>query len=58
MPTYDHWKTTEPDPFEHDDPPCPGHEATDESTREGRLTGWHPARCKHCGADMSCDSGG
>lgn len=62
--TYDHWKTTNPDderlgPEPDDDGPVEcDHEPVDESTPEGRLTGWHPARCKHCGMDMSCDSGG
>jgi hypothetical protein len=37
---------------------CPGHEAVSTGTREEAQRGWHPARCKHCGADMSVDSGG
>jgi hypothetical protein len=32
---------------------CPGHERVGTST----ITGWHPGRCKHCGMDMSYDSG-
>ena len=33
---------------------CPEHERVGISTS----TGWHPGRCKHCGMDMSYDSGG
>lgn len=36
---------------------CPGHEAVSTGTREQATRGWHPARCKHCGIDMSIDSG-
>lgn len=32
---------------------CPKHEPTGTSTRNG----WHNLRCKHCGTDMSYDSG-
>jgi hypothetical protein len=32
---------------------CPGHEPTGTSTRNG----WHSLKCKHCGMDMSYDSG-
>jgi hypothetical protein len=32
---------------------CPKHEPTGTSTRNG----WHSLKCKHCGIDMSCDSG-
>ena len=37
---------------------CPGHEF--ESTAPAGIDphrGWHPGRCKHCGKDMSVDSG-
>lgn len=38
---------------------CPGHEF--ESAPEAALfdprRGWHPGHCKHCGKDMSVDSG-
>lgn len=36
---------------------CPGHEAVSTGTREQSMRGWHPAKCKHCGIDMSVDSG-
>lgn len=32
---------------------CPKHEPVGHST----MTGWHSYRCKHCGKDMSWDSG-
>jgi hypothetical protein len=32
---------------------CPKHESTGTSTRNG----WHSLKCKHCGKDMSYDSG-
>lgn len=32
---------------------CPKHEPFGTSTRNG----WHSYRCKHCGMDMSYDSG-
>lgn len=32
---------------------CPGHEPVGTSTRNG----YHSLRCKHCGMDMSYDSG-
>lgn len=32
---------------------CPKHEPVGSST----MTGWHSYRCKHCGIDMSYDSG-
>jgi hypothetical protein len=32
------------------------HEIKDSSTPEGRMRGWHPARCTKCGLDMSVDS--
>jgi hypothetical protein len=32
---------------------CPGHEPTGTSTRNG----WHSLKCRHCGKDMSYDSG-
>jgi hypothetical protein len=37
---------------------CPGHEAVSTGTFEEARRGWHPAKCKHCGIDMSVDSGG
>jgi hypothetical protein len=33
---------------------CTGHEPEGASTRRG----WHDLRCKHCGKNMSYDSGG
>ncbi len=36
---------------------CPGHEAVSTGTHEQSRRGWHPAKCKHCGKDMSVDSG-
>lgn len=36
---------------------CPGHEPVGESTWEESRRGWHRAKCKHCGKDMSVDSG-
>lgn len=36
---------------------CPGHERESTETIEQGQRGWHPAHCKHCGADMSYDSG-
>lgn len=36
---------------------CPGHEAVSTGTHEEARRGWHPAKCKHCGKDMSVDSG-
>lgn len=36
---------------------CPGHEAVNTSTDEQNRRGWHHAHCKHCGKDMSYDSG-
>lgn len=36
---------------------CPGHEAESTGTYEQARRGWHPAKCKHCGIDMSIDSG-
>lgn len=36
---------------------CPGHEAVSTGTYAESMRGWHPAKCKHCGLDMSVDSG-
>jgi hypothetical protein len=36
---------------------CQKHEPEATGTREQSLRGWHPMHCKHCGADMSVDSG-
>ncbi len=36
---------------------CPGHEAVSESTWEEQRRGWHRLKCKHCGKDVSRDSG-
>lgn len=36
---------------------CPGHEAISTGTFAQSMRGWHPAKCKHCGIDMSVDSG-
>jgi hypothetical protein len=32
------------------------HEIVDSSTPQGRMRGWHPARCSKCGLNMSVDS--
>jgi hypothetical protein len=32
------------------------HEVKDSSTPEGRMRGWHPARCVKCGINLSVDS--
>jgi hypothetical protein len=37
---------------------CPGHEAVGTGGHMQARRGWHPAHCKHCGMDMSVDSGG
>jgi hypothetical protein len=36
---------------------CEKHEAVSTGSREEATRGWHPAHCKHCGKDMSRDSG-
>lgn len=36
---------------------CPGHEPVSTGTHEESRRGWHPMKCKHCGKDMSVDSG-
>lgn len=36
---------------------CPGHEAVGTGSYAESMRGWHPAHCKHCGMDMSVDSG-
>ncbi len=36
---------------------CPGHQAQDLGTHDEHRRGWHRARCRHCDADMSYDSG-
>lgn len=36
---------------------CPGHESVSTGTWADNRRGWHPAKCKHCGTDMSVDSG-
>lgn len=36
---------------------CPGHEAVETATREQANRGWHVGECRHCGKDMSYDSG-
>lgn len=36
---------------------CPGHERKSTGTADEARRGWHPAKCKHCGIDMSVDSG-
>lgn len=37
---------------------CPGHEAVSTAPAgHDHSRGWHPAKCKHCGKDMSVDSG-
>jgi hypothetical protein len=36
---------------------CPGHERVETATREQANRGDHRGRCRHCGKDMSYDSG-
>jgi hypothetical protein len=36
---------------------CPGHERISTATREQERYGNHRGQCKHCGKDMSYDSG-
>jgi hypothetical protein len=36
---------------------CSGHEMVSTSTTDESRRGWHKGHCKHCGADMSYDSG-
>ena len=36
---------------------CPGHERIETATREQANRGWHVGECKHCGKDMTYDSG-
>ncbi len=36
---------------------CPGHERIETATREQANRGNHRGECKHCGRDMSYDSG-
>lgn len=36
---------------------CPGHERIETATREQAKRGNHIGECKHCGKDMSWDSG-
>lgn len=36
---------------------CPGHERIETATREQARYGNHRGECKHCGKDMSYDSG-
>ena len=36
---------------------CPGHERIETATREQANRGDHRGECKHCGKDMSYDSG-
>jgi len=36
---------------------CPGHERVSTATREQTRYGNHRGECKHCGKDMSWDSG-
>lgn len=36
---------------------CPKHEMLYTSTASQSRIGWHQGRCKHCGKDMSYDSG-
>lgn len=37
---------------------CPGHDRVSTATREESRRGWHRGECRHCGMDMSYDSGG
>lgn len=36
---------------------CPGHAMVNTSTDDENRRGWHKGHCKHCGKDMSYDSG-
>jgi hypothetical protein len=36
---------------------CPGHERIETATREEANRGWHRGECRHCGKDMTYDSG-
>ena len=36
---------------------CHGHERIETATREESNRGWHRGECRHCGKDMSYDSG-
>lgn len=36
---------------------CPGHERVGTGSHSDSRRGWHPGKCKHCGMDMSYDSG-
>lgn len=36
---------------------CPGHERVSTSARDESRRGWHRGYCKHCGKDMTYDSG-
>lgn len=36
---------------------CRAHERVSTSTREESNRGWHRGECRHCGKDMSWDSG-
>ena len=36
---------------------CPGHERVETATREQANRGNHRGECRHCGKDMSYDSG-
>lgn len=36
---------------------CPGHERVETASREEANRGWHRGQCKHCGKDMTYDSG-
>lgn len=37
---------------------CPGHKRVSTATQDERNRGDHRAKCRHCGMDMSRDSGG
>jgi hypothetical protein len=36
---------------------CPGHERVETATREEANRGWHRGECRHCGMNMTYDSG-
>lgn len=36
---------------------CVGHERIETATREEANRGWHRGSCRHCGHDMTYDSG-
>lgn len=53
---YDDWKA-KGDERRAAEAACPKHEVVGTGDADQNRRGWHPARCKHCGLDMSVDSG-